>query len=69
MKATRGWVENEAASGAEPPRLRNDNPGTNLLSPYDYHRPNLLNCCVRDGNRCFQVGMRTGENVKIDSKE
>jgi hypothetical protein len=40
-------------------------PGTDLLSPYDYHRPLLLNCCVRYGNRCFQQGMGTGNMLAV----
>jgi hypothetical protein len=39
------------------------NPGDNLLSRYShYHRPQLLNGRVRNGNGCFQLGMVTGKS-------
>ena len=28
-----------------------------------YHRQRRLNCCVRDGNRCFPLSMFTGKSV------
>ena len=42
---------------------RENEPGTNLLSRCHYHRPQLLNFCVRDGNRCIQSGICTGKSV------
>ena len=34
-------------------------PGTNLLSPFDYHRPYGLNFRVRDGIGCVPAGKGT----------
>jgi hypothetical protein len=37
-------------------------PGTDLLSPYDYHRPQGLNFRVRDGIGCGPLGKGTGNS-------
>lgn len=42
----------------------NKKPGNNLLSPFkDYHRPQMLNGRVRNGNGCGHLGMVTGNIV------
>ncbi len=52
-------------NGSQPPSERLTpalyEAGTDLLSRFHYHRPYLLNYCVRDGNRCDQTGMGTGK--------
>ena len=49
---------------SEPQKIK---PGTDLLSRQSqYHRPGLLNDCVRNGNRCGQTGMGTGKKNMLD---
>ena len=37
---------------------------TYSLGVSQYHQPDLLNDCVRNGNRCGQIGICTGMNLQ-----
>ena len=38
-------------------------PAVTYFPAEQYHRRQGLNCCVRDGNRCFPLSMFTGKSV------
>jgi hypothetical protein len=38
-------------------------PAMTYFPAVQYHRRQGLNCCVRDGNRCFPLSMLTGKSV------
>ena len=38
-------------------------PAVTYFPAEQYHRRQGLNCCVRDGNRCFPLSIFTGKSV------
>ena len=55
----------ELVEGSRP---ASNEPGADLLSPYDYHRPWLLDDRVRDGIGYGQPGMGTGQCTLLSSR-
>ena len=61
LEMARGPAGSAPRRASRPSQVKHPAP-TYSLGVSQYHRPSLLNDCVRNGNRCSQTGIGTGMN-------